>query len=123
MSEDVERLRTISHKVIQTELIVCTICISFVFMATVFVIISLVRNKSYKEMPVKMRITLGLYLLICLIAIYSTITLLVHKSWHEALNRTESRIPIAFSVTIWQAIHWQFTNYYLHTACLLRRTF
>jgi len=26
-------------------------------------------------------------------------------------------------VTIWEAIHWQFSTYYLQTACLFRITF
>ena len=111
------------HNVIQVELSICVLAIFTVMVAAITVIVSLLRSGNYKEMPVKICITLVLYVVISTIAMYATLETLVGESWHHVLDDNKTRIPIAICVSIWQGIHWQFTSYYLSTAWLLRRTF
>ena len=51
-------------------------------------------------------------------------TLFKDHGWGLIIYFTlKGRIWLAFSYTIWMSLHWQFTSYYLQSACLFRMTF
>ena len=94
-----------------------------VLSATLTVIFMAAKRKTWKDLPIKIRIALILYSLHAPGACTYYAVGLARDNWEKQLHTKATRIVNSVGVILWLCLHWQFAAYYLQTACLFRITF
>ena len=106
------------------ELCFVLICTMVSLLFTIAVLAKTISRGTFKRLPLKIRITLVLNLLQMFATFVLTIYILL-KDLDELEDVTEqwyTRLSYASAGLLWIAINWQFTSYYMQTACLLKST-
>ena len=78
---------------------------------------------KFNKLPVKIRLALAFNIVMQISALYLQITTSNQKvGYTGVVFKKGTRIAMSFTCCLWVAIHWQFTAFYMQTACLLRKT-
>ena len=91
---------------------------------TLVALFLMVRRGIFEQLPIKIRIALVLNPVMLFATIYMMLVVLLRDgyTWAGYAWDSEIRILTAFVGSIWVGIHYQFTAFYMQTACLLRKT-
>lgn len=100
-------------------------CAAAMMIASSLVFVVTVWRGDFNKLPMKIRVTIILNLLLligcCFLAAVSIISAWQGVTFMEF--RSEFKAMIIFVSYLWTGIHWQFTAYYMQSACLMRITF
>ena len=118
-----KELDELAHTLIRVEELCALLTMALISVATFGVVIRAVKRKNWGSFPIRARIALIVYAIYAPCETFSFLISLIRECWDEELLTTRGRIGSAIAMTIWVSFHWQFTAYYLQTACLLRMTF
>ena len=88
--------------------------------------ISVLLRRTFRQLPIRIKISILVFMVYspCTVALMLMITLRDNVDKDPSVFfETVSRDMIALEYGVWLCLQWQFTAYYLLTACLFRKTF
>ena len=94
--------------------------VSLIF--TIAVLAKTISKSTFKKLPIKIRATLLLNLLQLCASFGLMLYVLLNDvdELQEITKEWYTRLLYSVAGLLWIAINWQFTSYYMQTACLLR---
>ena len=116
---EVERLRHTLNVVIFSAMGIIIMCSVLCLLAFLIVIFLICKRGNYKSLPLKIKVILFLFILLEMFCLYQSAMEVSQRNFYILAFNSWGLIGITIVTSLWLTIHWQFTAYYLQTACLL----
>ena len=115
---DFERLTEIDEIIIKFGIYIVLACSALLLVLTIGVLFIQCKRRSFSKLPLKVRITLIVFLLMQIAYLLSQTMLVICNELFDSRIKNFNRIEFVIAMLLWVAVHWQFTAYYMQTACL-----
>ena len=98
---------------------------AFVTITAYAIFVKILKQRAFTELPLRVKASLVVYLIYCPL-VFALCILIIYRnpSWGIIIyTEPDYKSYVAITFTLWLSQHWQFTAYYMQTACLFRKTF